>query len=99
MDGGWGTPYNVAEGMGSAPWHNAAQDYMPKADISYTTGKHAMKFGFSYNRYTKNQQLFGNVMGTVGFGKPDQRQHDGHAARHLTSSYGAVHDTRPSATT
>jgi hypothetical protein len=68
MDGGWGVPYNVNEGMGSAPWHNAAQDYEPKADISYNSGKHAMKFGFSYNRYTKNQQLFGNVMGTVGFG-------------------------------
>ena len=27
-------------------------------DVSYTTGKHAMKFGVSYNRYTKNQQLF-----------------------------------------
>jgi hypothetical protein len=68
VDGGWGSPYSVAEGMGSAPWHNAAQDYMPKVDISYTSGKHAMKFGFSYNRYTKNQQLFGNVMGTTGFG-------------------------------
>ena len=51
--------------MGSAPWHNAAQDYMPKVDISYTTGKHAMKFGFSYNRYTKNQQLFGDRQGSV----------------------------------
>jgi Carboxypeptidase regulatory-like domain len=68
MDGGWGTPYNTNEGMGSAPWHNAAQDLMPKADVSYTTGRHSLKFGFSYNRYTKNQQLFGNVMGTVGFG-------------------------------
>ncbi|HET6205610.1 MAG TPA: TonB-dependent receptor [Terracidiphilus sp.] len=68
VDGGWGTPYSVAEGLGSAPWHNAAQDYMPKADISYTEGRHSMKFGFSYNRYTKNQQLFGNVMGTVGVG-------------------------------
>ena len=51
--------------MGSAPWHNAAEDYEPKVDISYTEGKHSMKFGFSYNRYTKNQQLFGNVMGTL----------------------------------
>jgi Carboxypeptidase regulatory-like domain len=68
MDGGWGQPYNTNEGLGSAPWHNAAQDYMPKVDVSYIQGKHAMKFGFSYNRYTKNQQLFGNVMGTVGFG-------------------------------
>ena len=54
---------DTAEDMGSAPWHNAAQDYEPKVDISYTKGKHAMKFGFSYNRYTKNQQLFGDSEG------------------------------------
>lgn len=63
----WGTPYNVNEQQGSAPWHNAAQDFMPRVDVSYTKGKHAMKFGFSYNRYTKNQQLFGNVMGNYNF--------------------------------
>lgn len=65
---GWGAPYFVAEDMGSAPWHNAAQDYEPKADISYTMGKHAMKFGFSYNRYTKNQQLFGDTEGSYSIG-------------------------------
>lgn len=65
---GWGTPYNTNEQQGSAPWHNAAQDYMPKGDVSYTTGKHALKFGVSYNRYTKNQQPFGNVMGQYSFG-------------------------------
>jgi hypothetical protein len=27
-------------------------------DVSYTMGKHQMKFGFSYNRYTKNQMLY-----------------------------------------
>ncbi len=68
VGGGWGGPYYVAEDMGSAPWHNAAQDYMPKLDVSYTKGKHAMKFGFSYNRYTKNQQLFGDTEGNFGFG-------------------------------
>jgi hypothetical protein len=68
VDGGWGGPYYAAEGMGSAPWHNAAQDYEPKVDVSYMSGKHQLKFGFSYNRYTKNQQLFGSVMGTTGFG-------------------------------
>ena len=67
VGGGWGGPYYSAEGMGSAPWHNAAQDYEPKVDISYTMGKHAMKYGFSYNRYTKNQQLFGSTMGDTGF--------------------------------
>ena len=35
----------------------------PKVDVSYLSGKHSMKFGFSYNRYTKNQQLFGNPGG------------------------------------
>ena len=68
VGGGWGGPYYVAEDMGSAPWHNAAEDYEPKVDISYTQGKHAMKFGFSYNRYTKNQQLFGDTEGNYGFG-------------------------------
>ncbi|MDE3188029.1 MAG: TonB-dependent receptor [Acidobacteriota bacterium] len=62
-------PYGTAEDTGSAPWHNAAQDYEPKVDISYTMGKHAMKFGFSYNRYTKNQQLFGDQQGNYSFGQ------------------------------
>ncbi len=68
VGGGFGAPYFTAEDQGSAPWHNAAQDYEPKVDISYTEGKHAMKFGFSYNRYTKNQQLFGDTEGNFGFG-------------------------------
>lgn len=62
-------PYSVAEDTGSAPWHNAAQDYEPRVDISYTKGKHAMKYGFSYNRYTKNQQLFGDQQGNFNFGQ------------------------------
>jgi len=66
---GFGGPYYTAEDMGSAPWHNAAEDYEPKVDISYTMGKHAMKFGFSYNRYTKNQQLFGDAEGDVSQGQ------------------------------
>jgi hypothetical protein len=66
---GFGAPYYTAEDMGSAPWHNAAEDYEPKVDVSYTMGKHAMKFGFSYNRYTKNQQLFGDAEGDVNQGQ------------------------------
>jgi len=62
-------PYGVAEDTGSAPWHNAARDYEPKVDVSYTMGKHAMKYGFSYNRYTKNQQLFGDQQGSYNFGQ------------------------------
>ena len=55
------------ENPGSAPWHNAAQDYDPKVDVSWARGKHAMKFGYGYNRYTKNQQLFGNPGGDYSF--------------------------------
>jgi len=56
------------ESTGYGPWHNAAEDYEPKVDISYTKGKHAMKFGFSYNRYTKNQQLQADSAGDYSFG-------------------------------
>jgi len=59
----WGTGIR----FGSAPWHNAAEDYSPKGDLSYTIGKHAMKFGLSYNRYTKNQKLFLDAEGDYGF--------------------------------
>lgn len=63
------SPYGTQENPGSAPWHNAAQDYDPKVDISWTKGKHATKFGFGYNRYTKNQQLFGDPGGQYYFGQ------------------------------
>ena len=58
-----GTQENPASG----PWHNAAQDYEPRFDLSYLRGKHNLKFGFSYNRYTKNQQLFGNWGGAYSW--------------------------------
>jgi len=64
----FGAPYGTGEDTASAPWHNAAEDYEPKVDISYTMGKHAMKYGFSYNRYTKNQQIFGESQGVYQFG-------------------------------
>jgi hypothetical protein len=64
----WGAPYNTNSNPGSAPWHNAAQDFTPKVDVSYLRGRHSMKFGFSYNRYTKNQQLFGNWGGNFNWG-------------------------------
>jgi hypothetical protein len=63
---GNGVCASLATGYGA--WHNAAQDYEPRVDLSYTRGKHAMKFGFSYNRYTKNQQLQADAAGDYGFG-------------------------------
>ena len=62
-----GKGIGVNEDTGYGPWHNAAQDFEPKVDISYTRGKHSFKFGFSYNRYTKNQQLQANAAGNYNF--------------------------------
>jgi hypothetical protein len=42
------------------PWKNGAEDYGEIVNLSVTKGKHALKFGGGYNRYTKNQ-----IIGTV----------------------------------
>ena len=64
-----GNNFGASMQTGYGAWHNAAEDYEPRADLSYTRGKHAMKFGFSYNRYTKNQQLQADAAGDYGFGQ------------------------------
>jgi hypothetical protein len=63
----FGGPVGSGEDTATEPYHNAAQDYSPKVDVSYTSGKHQYKFGFSYNRYTKNQMLYGDEQGSYGF--------------------------------
>jgi hypothetical protein len=77
---GFGNPYGTAEQMGNAPWHNAAEDYEPKVDVSYTMGKHAMKYGFSYNRYTKNQQVNGDTQGQFAWNGSSKGQFTGNLA-------------------
>ncbi len=64
-----GNGIGAAMQTGYGAWHNAAEDYEPRFDLSITRGKHAMKFGFSYNRYTKNQQLQANAAGVYQFGQ------------------------------
>ena len=68
---GWASSLNggVTEDTGTEPYHNAAQDFEPKVDVSYTTGKHQLKFGFSYNRYSKNQMLYGDEQGDYTWGQ------------------------------
>jgi hypothetical protein len=51
----------------SQPWKNAAFDYAEVFGVSVTHGRHGMKFGGGYNRYIKNQQLFGNTNGNFNF--------------------------------
>ena len=80
---GFGNPYGTAEDTATEPYHNAAGDYEPKIDVSYTVGKHATKFGFSYNRYFKNQMLYGDAQGDYGSGAyPALRGTDALGLRH-----------------
>ncbi|WP_263350035.1 TonB-dependent receptor [Acidicapsa acidisoli] len=67
LNGLSGNGIGVGEETGYGGWHNAAEDYDPKVDISYTRGKHAFKFGFGYNRYTKNQQQQADSAGDYSF--------------------------------
>jgi hypothetical protein len=59
--------YGTAFDPWSQPWKNAAFDYAEVFGVSVTHLKHAMKFGGGYNRYIKNQQLFGNTNGYFNF--------------------------------
>jgi Carboxypeptidase regulatory-like domain len=69
LNGLSGKGIGIGEETGYGGWHNAAEDYDPKVDISYTRGKHAFKFGFGYNRYTKNQQQQVDSAGDYSFGQ------------------------------
>jgi len=44
-------------GPGNDPWTNGAEDYNENFALSVVKGKHSLKFGGGYNRYTKNQVI------------------------------------------
>jgi hypothetical protein len=54
-------------GPGNEPWLNGAEDYNEIFALSVTKGKHAMKFGGGYNRYTKNQVIGNDTEGNYSF--------------------------------
>src|SRR5579859_816993 len=58
-----GAVYNVA----SWPWHNKADDYQIRDDVSWTHGAHQFKIGGSWAIYKKVQDLFGNTQGQFTF--------------------------------
>ncbi len=58
-----GAVYNVA----SWPWHNKADDYQIRDDVSWTKGTHQLKIGGSWALYKKVQDLFGNTEGQFQF--------------------------------
>jgi hypothetical protein len=58
-----GTDYTTA----SWPWHNKADDYQIRDDISWTKGAHQLKMGASWAIYKKIQDLFGQTQGGYTF--------------------------------
>jgi hypothetical protein len=63
LSGHLGAIYEVA----SWPWHNKADDYQIRDDLSWTKGSHQMKMGFSWALYKKVQDLFGDTQGVFNF--------------------------------
>jgi hypothetical protein len=53
----WAQDGGADWGPGNDPWTNGAEDYAEVVGLSWTKGKHQMKFGGGYNRYTKNQVI------------------------------------------
>ncbi|HEY1499662.1 MAG TPA: carboxypeptidase regulatory-like domain-containing protein, partial [Acidobacteriaceae bacterium] len=56
------------------PWHNSFLDYQFRDDLSKIWGKHSTKFGFSYMRMDKNQQLQADTEGDYNFNPGDYSQ-------------------------
>ena len=59
LGGVTGADYTTA----SWPWHNKADDYQIRDDISWTKGAHQFKIGGSWAIYKKIQDLFGQTQG------------------------------------
>lgn len=62
-----GGPLNTTYTVIYWPWHNSFLDYQFRDDLSKIIGKHATKFGFSYMRMDKNQQLQADTQGDYFF--------------------------------
>jgi len=58
-----GADYTTA----SWPWHNKADDYQIRDDVSWTKGAHQLKIGGSWAIYKKIQDLFGTTQGSFVF--------------------------------
>ena len=53
--------------VSSWPWHNKADDYQIRDDLSIVRGSHQMKMGASWALYKKAQDLFGDTQGNFSF--------------------------------
>ena len=62
-----GSPYNVSYSPGWWPWYNTWRSWQGKDDLSWSHGKHNMKFGASWMHTHKWQQFQLNAGGQFGF--------------------------------
>jgi hypothetical protein len=53
--------------VSSWPWHNKADDYQVRDDLSWVIGSHQLKMGGSWALYKKTQDLFGDTQGSFNF--------------------------------
>ncbi len=53
--------------VSSWPWHNKADDYQLRDDLSWVVGSHQLKIGASWALYKKTQDLFGDTQGSFNF--------------------------------
>ncbi len=61
--GGINSTYDVS----NYPWKNAFENYQWRDDLSWTHGRHSLKFGAQYMFQTKTQELFGQSQGNYTF--------------------------------
>ena len=62
-----GTPLNTTWSESYFPWKNGYEGFQPRDDLSWSKGRHELKFGFSLLHDYKNQQLQANTQGTAAF--------------------------------
>lgn len=62
-----GAPLNVNWSSSYFPWKNGYEGFQYRDDLSYTNGRHQLKFGVSWLHAYKNQQLQYNTNGTAVF--------------------------------
>ena len=63
LNGSIGTHFEIS----SWPWHNKADDYQIRDDLSWTRGAHQLKIGGNWALYKKVQDLFGQTQGAFNF--------------------------------
>jgi hypothetical protein len=63
-----GAPFSTTWSIGYWPWKNSYLNYQPRDDVSWTKGKHSLKFGVAYMRNDKNQQQQADTEGDYNFG-------------------------------